>query len=338
MGIQTPDVGPAFVAVPSLLTSQHNLGGMVELVYVRVGNEVMAGALSQLQTALSATQSALGALTTLQSLHNQISVGATSAISNLFNFGASNQTITYSTSVTTTGAAITNTISTGTVTTTAVAGTTVSVTSKTTTVKPSISVETTSVINSANSYVSGYNIIASAYYAHPVSTFWSVTMPGATTAVPIVAATSAAMTPQMQAAFAYFTQQIAETKQTISQLITELSAPNITPTLANGQPDPTTLLAKLKIVYANLPSGSFASTKAWALDGYTSNSASSLVQQGLLQQQITDAITAGESSNSSQNANIRNYMFVFEQYYQSAASIITALNQAIMGFSHKVAG
>ncbi len=116
--IQTTDVGPAFIAVPSELTTQHNLGGLVDLVYVRVGNEVMAGALSQLQTQLSATQSALNALTTIQSLHNQISVGASSSITNLFNFGASNQTITFSTSVTETGPAITKTITTGTVTTT----------------------------------------------------------------------------------------------------------------------------------------------------------------------------------------------------------------------------
>ncbi len=53
----------------------------------------------------------------------------------------------------------------------------------------------------------------------------------------------------MQTAFNYFVQQLAETKHRFRTY--RRASPHITPTLANGQADPTTLLAKLKIVYAN---------------------------------------------------------------------------------------
>jgi hypothetical protein len=328
-----PDVGPAFIAVPRLLVTQHSLGGVVDLVYVRVGNEVMAGALSKLQSALSATQSSLSALTDLQGLHNQIAVGAKSAISNMFNFKASNQTLTVTQSITTTFPfSIGSTIITDTTTdgvTTTIAGVTIlpSFTS-------SFTSQITKVVDSADSYVSGYNLIASSYYGNPIDPYWAITVPGATTATPITVNSISAMSPAMLSAYNYFIGRIAQSKATISALITKLTP--LTPTLADGSEDPTTLLAKLKTVYNELPNGSFASTKAWVLDGYTTHGASGIVKAGLLQQDITNAITAGESLNSSQNASVRNYMFIFEQYYQSAASIMSSLHQAILGMSRKI--
>lgn len=336
MSSDIPDVGPAFIAVPSLLVTQHNLGGMVNLVYVRVGNEVMAGALAKLQTALSSTQKSLVALTDLQGLHNQIAVGSKSAISNMFDFQARSQTlsVTETLSTTMTGPAVSATINTTTFVLTAGFTTTTLVsTSPATTTYTSQIVK---VVNNANSYISGYNLIASSYYGNPIDPYWAVTVPGATTATAITVDKSSLMSPEMITAFNYFAQRLAASKATISGLIDKLTP--LTPALADGSEDPTTLLYKLKKVYNSMPNGSFASTRAWVLDGYTTHGASGIVKAGLLQQDITNAITAGESLNSSQNASVRNYMFVFEQYYQSAASIMSALNQAIMGMSRKIAG
>ncbi|MGZ4849901.1 MAG: hypothetical protein ACXV2C_00815 [Candidatus Bathyarchaeia archaeon] len=296
MSSNVPDVGPSFI-VSSTLQDEHNLTSLVELVYVRVGNEVMAQALSKLETALDATKQSLSALTDLQGLHNQIAVGSKSAIP--FDFKASTQTITYN-----------STFLVGTKT---------------------ITFTTTRLINSEDSYVSGYNQVASAYYT-PIVPYFAVSIPGATSAVQITAKTSSQLTPAMLSAFNYFKTQLFQSKANISGLIAQLTP--ITP--AN---DPTTLLAKLKTVYSEFPTGSsYLSVRAWALDGYTIVGSSAVIKAGTIQQHITNAITAGESLNSSQNAAVRRYMFVFEQYYQSAAAIISSLNQMMQSMARKISG
>jgi hypothetical protein len=294
MSSNVPDVGPSFI-VSSTLQDEHNLTSLVELVYVRVGNEVMAQALAKLETALDATKRSLIALTDLQGLHNQIAVGSKSAIP--FDFKDSTQTITYNS-------------------TRVVFGNTVTFT-------------TTRKIDSEDSYVSGYSQVASAYYT-PIVPYFAVTIPGATSAVKITAKTSSQLTTAMRNAFIYFKDQLFQSKATISGLIAQLTP--ITP--AN---DPTTLLAKLKTVYAEFPVGSsYLSVRAWVLDGYTVTGSSAVIKAGIIQQHITNAITAGESLNSSQNAAVRRYMFVFEQYYQSAAAIISSLNQIMQSMARKI--
>ncbi len=352
MASQTPDIGPAFIAVTSDLMTQHNLGGLVDLVFVRVGNEVMASALGKLQLALSSTQKSLAALTDLQNLHNQISIGDKSAISNMFNFTAQTQIIsaTKNYSVTTTGAFVPQPVTSNT-TTTGLFGIPQNTTYATTKLLPPTKMVTslfTKLIDGSN-YVSGYNLIASAYYGNPIDPYWSVTVPGAQkdSVVPITADTSANMTPAMRSAYNYFKAQLAASKSSISGLIHTLSA--ITPLKKDKDGieipfpaglDETALLAKLKKVYNSIPgaNGSFASTKAWALDGYTNHGTNSIMAAGLLQQDIQGAITAGQSLNSSQNASVRNYMFIFEQYYQAASSIMSSLNQTLLGMSRKISG
>jgi hypothetical protein len=283
-----PDVGPSFI-VSSTLADEHNLTNLVELVYVRVGNEVMAQALNKLDTALSATQKSLIALTDLQGLHNQIAVGAKSAIP--FTFTASTQTVTYL----------------------------------------SGNIATFKVINSQDSYISGYTKVGSTYY-RPIEPYFSVTVPGGGAPVKITASTAAGLTPVMSAAVDYFTVQLNQSKAVISGLIAKL-----TPITPSG--DPTTLLAKLKTVYSEFPStNSYADVRKWILDGYTVQGSSAVINAGLIQQHITNAITAGQSLNSSQNAAVRRYMFVFEQYYQSAAAVISSLNSLMQDMARKING
>lgn len=314
--VPAPDTGDATVFTPEQIAamigtvtptsgilgytdnSTHSINALVELVYVRIGNEIMGQALAKLEGALNATNRSLDALSTLQGLQNMISVNSKSAIP--FTFSAGNQTITYVT--TTTG-------SPGTIT-------------------------KTKDVGDADSYMSAYYIIASAYYK-PIDPFFSVTMPGRLSAVSIDVKNSAAMTSLQRSAYNYYKNQIASAKARLSGLISSLTP--LTPTLPDGSLDPTTLLAKLKIVYGHLPNtGSFSSVRAWVLDGYATHNSTATANQGIFQQEITNAIVAGESLNSSQNASVRRYMFLFEQYYTSASSIIQALNQIMLNTARKV--
>lgn len=276
-------------------SASYSLNSLVELVYVRTGNEVMGQALAKLEGALSATQSTLSALSTLQGLQNNISVNSQSTIPFVYSKGT--QTVTYKT--TTTGG---------------------------------VSTTKSIVVNSADSYMSAYNLVASAYY-RPIDPFFSITMPGSP-AIAINVTSSAQMDAAQLSAYNFFKGQLFNTKTIISGLISALTP--LTPNLANGQADPTTLLAKLKIVFADLPTSSFSSVRAWVLDGYTSHNSTATANQGIFQQDITNAIVAGESLNNTQSASVRQYMFIFEQYYQSATSIISQLNQIMNDVARKV--
>jgi hypothetical protein len=94
--------------------------------------------------------------------------------------------------------------------------------------------------------------------------------------------------------------------------------------------DPNTLYAKLKVVYNDLPNlNSFNSVSKWVMDNYDAHGSEAATTAGVFQQHLTDAITAGQSLNSSQQQKVQNYLFVFQQYYQSAAAILNALEQII---------
>lgn len=354
MSYPIPSAGPTTIITSvSGLLSAHGLAGLVQLVYIRIGNEVMAQALGKLETALTATQSSLSVLTDLQGLHNQIAVGVKSGLP--FNFTASNTSYSYTSYPTTLATLTTRTAIVGGTTTltvdilpttTLVGGVLSTLTDVPTTVNQkdtAITLTSTITVGNRDEYIKAYNLLGSAFYSAPIDPYFAITLPGALTATPILATTSAEFfnavpptDPAVIAAFNDFKAQLATSKTAIAGLITTLSG--VTPLTPAGEIDPTTLLAKLRIVYAELPSGSFASCRAWVLDSYTTHGSSAVVKAGGLQQHITNAITAGESLNSSQNSAVRRYMFIFEQYYQSASSVMSALNQAMLSISRKLSG
>lgn len=102
--------------------------------------------------------------------------------------------------------------------------------------------------------------------------------------------------------------------------------------------DPNTLYAKLKIVYDELPdTGDFDAVSEWVIDNYDVHGAEGAAIAGNLQQHLTDAITAGQSLNSSQQQKVQNYLFIFQQYYQSASAILNALEQIITRMAQAIA-
>ncbi len=137
-----------------------------------------------------------------------------------------------------------------------------------------------------------------------------------------------------------FSQQILAIKTEIStQLIPGLSASQVR--LANGQEDPHSLLAQMRGVLKTLNSYNFQNEQsaiAWLTDNYnTAGTQNNATSGGQIQQQLTNAITAAESLNTTQTESVRNYLYLFEEYYKSATSILQQMTQIIQKMADGIA-
>jgi hypothetical protein len=63
--------------------------------------------------------------------------------------------------------------------------------------------------------------------------------------------------------------------------------------------------------------------KAWMMDQYDGNSSKS----GEFQQNITNAITAGQALNDTQKESVRQFLFIFEEFYKSGSAVLQTLEQ-----------
>lgn len=163
---------------------------------------------------------------------------------------------------------------------------------------------------SVGDYAEDYNEAASAFFGVPIDPAFYI---GST----LIEDDS---TPE----FAEFATNLAQYKSSLATQIAFLST--ITDTA-----DPNTLYAKLKIVYNDIPTDTsdYSDVSNWVLDNYDTHGAQGVALSGNLQQHLTDAITAGQSLNSSQQQKVQNYLFIFQQYYQSAAAILNKIDQII---------
>lgn len=76
--------------------------------------------------------------------------------------------------------------------------------------------------------------------------------------------------------------------------------------------------------------------KSWVLDNYSSFTAATANQAGQYQQHMTTAITAGENLNDTQKETVRNFLFIFQEYYQSASSALQAITQIIQQMARNI--
>lgn len=159
-------------------------------------------------------------------------------------------------------------------------------------------------------YSDNYNEAASAYFGTPIDPFF-------------IYSSNDPRFDDMQ-------KQLKSAKAHIKSIISALSI--LTPGGENGQEDPTSLLAALRKVYNDLDSynlNDYDDVKKWVLDNYDQHSSTASSKAGLIQQNITLAITASENLNNSQTESVRSYLFVFEEYYKSAAGLLTKISQLI---------
>lgn len=144
------------------------------------------------------------------------------------------------------------------------------------------------------------------------------------------------LVPSFTGAGAQFNSDIKRLKANLTSEIAQLSG--FTP-LVNGQLDPNSLLAKCKAILTDLAGieNSPAKQAAWVLDNYdaltgTTGSASA----GKIQQNLTNAITAGQSLNDTQKQTVQQYLFLFEEYYKSASSVLQAISQLISKMAQSI--
>ncbi len=75
----------------------------------------------------------------------------------------------------------------------------------------------------------------------------------------------------------------------------------------------------------------------WILDNETDGAELDDLEPGEIQREITAALSAGQSLNDSQKEEVRRYLFVFEEYYKSAAAILNKITQLLERMAQGIA-
>lgn len=170
---------------------------------------------------------------------------------------------------------------------------------------------------SAGATVSQYTKAASAFFGTPVSV-------------------SVNFTTVSGGYSGFHTQMLAIT----SQLKSEIASLSATTPLVSGKVDPHSLLANLRTVLNNINSVHAASTETgainWVVDHYNTTASAGVASAGLIQQNITNAITAGQSLNTTQTESVRNFLYLFEEYYKSASAVLQAITQIIQKMADNI--
>jgi hypothetical protein len=155
-----------------------------------------------------------------------------------------------------------------------------------------------------------YRNAASAFFATPVSVSASFT--------------------GFSGGFAGFQSQM---QTIVSQLKSEIAALSATTPLISGHVDQNSLYAKLQTVLQDITKTSAATNSAgamkWIVDNYNAEGSAGVASSGMIQQDLTNAITAGQSLNTTQTESVRNFLYLFEEYYKSASAILSSLTQII---------
>lgn len=279
----------------------HTEQALVELVYIQEANNLIGLAMGNLDSALNTTQSVLNILQALQNLHNDISVQAKSAFPFDYSYGSA-------LIATLTGPPIAQPFG------TVKHGTPVI----TTKMMPKMTILQLQTLgsNPATQYEAIYNKLASAYFGTPIEpnfVFSSMNAPG----------------------YAAFENELSTLKEKLRLEISTLYKQ----TPSTARTDPTSLLDALQKVYRDMPSNfSFSTVEKWALDNYNYNT-STLIQAanaGSIENDLTTAITAAQSLNDTQKENVRRFLFIFQEYYQSASAILSSITQVIEMMAQKI--
>lgn len=106
---------------------------------------------------------------------------------------------------------------------------------------------------------------------------------------------------------------------------------------ASAFTNPQSLYNLAKKVYEDMGDVSTtAGARAWMMDNYQSLNTPDATKAGALQQGITSAITAAQSTNDEQKEIVRNNLFLFEEFYKSASTVLTQLNQIIVKMAQNI--
>lgn len=144
--------------------------------------------------------------------------------------------------------------------------------------------------------------------------------------------------------------QLISLRNQLSAQIRTLSA--TTPSASLG--DANSLYGRLQTVLADIKSvfvlgsggqptsssplsSTYAGFLAWMEDSYNTRNTTSSGSAGKIQQDLTNAITAGQSLNDTQKESVRRFLYVFEEYYKSASAILTKITQILERLAQGIA-
>lgn len=260
--------------------ANRTLQALVELIYVRTGNELLSDSLDNLESALEATKASLSALNSLEILHNKITAQQKSAFQTVY--------------------------------------------------------ASTYALTNPSQFVRGQKDI-----------------PGVVSAADIY---FKSVDPQILSTLtAADTANFLSLRNTLIEQIRALSGQTGGTASTQGG----TLVANLRTVLQNIQAAFVAAggstgsavgvalTK-WILDNYQVdvNPATQSADQpnkisglspGEIQRNISAAIAAGQSLNDTQKEQVQRYLFVFEEYYKSAAAILTKITQILERMAQAIA-
>lgn len=78
----------------------------------------------------------------------------------------------------------------------------------------------------------------------------------------------------------------------------------------------------------------FAAVANWIVNGRDTSATTT----GVIQGQLTQTITTAESLNNTQQQKVRQYMFIFEEFYKSATNILSQISQIINKMAGGISG
>ena len=301
----------------------HSEQAMVELVYVQTANDILGQAMGNLDSALTTTRSVLNILTALQNLKNDLNVSSKSAFgfdyfTGLFNgkgifINDNAGSITRTTLLSTGSSRVTANFTATVVTRSTIIGYT------SIPLFPHVPIHRNTVggpayVQGATNYQATYNAAASTYFGKAITPNFNFSGAGAS-------------------GFASFRGTLSALKLNLAKEISVLTSQ----TPSGSRTDPDGLLASVQKVYNELPSNmNYATIAKWVLDNYNSESSTGAGSAGALQNDITFAITAAESLNDTQKEKVRSFLFIFQEYYQSATAVLTGLQQIIQDMATKI--
>jgi hypothetical protein len=143
-----------------------------------------------------------------------------------------------------------------------------------------------------------------------------------------------------------FSQVLSNLRLSLNRQIAILEAATGT----TGDAEGSALLSQIRVVRDNMSTYLDSPTKSayeWLADGNkltfdvngiaTINPTPDLTNTNLLQQNLTNAITAGQNFNDTIKNKVQNFLYVFQQFYQSASSILQNLTRIIEKIAQRIA-
>lgn len=340
---QTQTIQQVMASIEASSTyANKGLQSLTELIYVNTGNEVMEESLSSLQSALTTTKTSLDTLTDLTNLKNEVTITNKPPFTDFMSYNPAvpnNDYAAFSRAYQQIASYYFGT--------------------------PIVPELAGNLVDTVQVGWLEINAGADGNFTYKLSAGDLQNTFGSLITLPVPAGNNnlPVFSVQPGAGFADALYQLLNDKAALSAQIAQLSV--LTPATGGSQ-DSASLYARLKQVLSDInanlyylsgstkvqvtfstPQGgdawnqAFLGFRNWMLDNtqqkFNLQDGGDPSKAGLYSRNLTFAVSAGESLNDTQKEQVRNYLFVFQEYYQSASAILKALSDMITKMAQGIA-